>query len=930
MPKAFRMPAQSWPEQGVGLLWERAPLTITTRNGLRNGGAHRTQPPSGLAFRAEPNTHGRPLRSCQPWANVLNGFAVKAKLKATISNRGSEFGRHSILHNGNQLALPFVEWMSLGILERFSRQYCPKTMSTSQTARQRRTSWIIALTAFAASDASATAGDLQPFFEEHCQKCHSGEKHKGDFRIESLTQDFADRQTREMWLAVMDQLEAGDMPPKKETQPSAENSAAAVAWIRTRAEAAEIARRAAEGRVVLRRLNQAEYVNTIRDLLRVEVDLSDLLPPDTSTNGFDNNAESLHISSFQLRNYLAAADRVLDAAIANGQRPWQIDERFDLREEKSVAKAGSVYRHVDDGVAIFAVWESANIRVSLWNLYTHFSGKYRVRISGYGYQNDGKPVDFHINAGTLKEVTEERLIDYYSVPSDNPTVIEFTEQFEPEYRLRLVADGLPALPPDIEKVGAENYKGPGLVIQWIDVFGPIIESWPPPSHQSIFGDMRQERVSSADDPKRLEVVSQSPMADAERILRNFARRAFRRGITDEDVRPFLTRVESRLGEGYTFEQAVRVGLKGVLVSPDFLFLRENTDEGKLDDNALASRLSYFLWNSMPDEQLLALAEAGKLRESGVLRKQVERMLNDSKAQSFTENFTGQWLSLRAIDDTAPDRTLYPEYDQVLKNASLKEPKLFFNEVLKNDLSLTSFVSSDFTFLNARLAKHYGIPGIEGAEMRKAPLLPGSRRGGVITMASVLKVTANGTTTSPVMRGSWLLERILGTPPPKPPPNIEAIEPDIRGATTIRDQLAKHRDIESCARCHSKIDPPGFALESFDVIGGWRDRYRAMGSRQQLNGRWVRYQQGPEVDSSGVLPDGRRFADIDEYKQQLLADKDQLARNLTEKLLAYSTGAEPTPLDKPEIEAIVDRVREQNYGFRSLIHEVVQSEMFQTK
>ncbi len=258
------------------------------------------------------------------------------------------------------------------------------------------------------------------------------------------------------------------------------------------------------------------------------------------------------------------------------------------------------------------------------------------------------------------------------------------------------------------------------------------------------------------------------------------------------------------------------------------------------------------------------------------------------------------------------------------------PLLFFDEVLRNDLSLANFVASDFTFVNARLAKHYGIPGIEGTEMRKVTLPPESHRGGVLTMASVLKVTANGTTTSPILRGAWVLERILGTPPPKPPADVEAIEPDIRGATTIRAQLAKHRQVASCASCHSKIDPPGFALESFDVTGGWRDRYRATGEPREINGRRVRVWPGPPVDPSDSLPDGRKFRDIDEYKKLLLEDKDQLARALTEKLLAYSTGAAPSKADNPEIETIVRSVREKKYGFKSLIHEVVQSAMFQTK
>jgi hypothetical protein len=787
-------------------------------------------------------------------------------------------------------------------------------------------------------DATHFAEQVKPLFAKYCQSCHSGEKPKGDFLVDKLPLDFADKGNRLQWLAVLKQVKEGDMPPTGKPRPTTQEITALGDWISQRA-AAEKARSAERGRVVLRRLNRAEYANTVRDLLGVEVDLEDLLPLDTSTNGFDNNAEALHVSSYLMENYLEAAERVLDAAIVNGPRPWIIDKRFDIKEEKSVKPQGSVYRHEEDGVAIFSSWVSANIQVTLWNFRTRFRGKYRFRISAHAIQTD-KPVDFHVTAGTLAAATEERILDYYSVPADKPTVVEFVEQLEPNNCIRIVADGLPALPPEIERVGAENYKGPGLVVQWVEIEGPLLDAWPPASHRLIFGDMNQEAAPLPDLPHRREVVSRQPLVDAERILRDFARRAFRRRVTDDDLKPFLARVQAKLEQKYSFEQAMRVGLKAVLVSPHFLFLRERAatvatdtrDGAALDDFALASRLSYFLWSSMPDEELSQLAEQGELHRQETLRLQVERMLQDPKSKAFTENFAGQWLSLRAIDSTMPERMLYPEYDDILKVSMVKETLLFFEEVLKNDLSLTNFVASDFSMLNGRLAKHYGIPGVEGLDFRKVSLPPESHRGGVMTMAAVLKVTANGTTTSPILRGAWVLDRILGTPPPKPTVDVEAVEPDIRGATTIRDQLAKHREIGECTSCHAKIDPPGFALENFDVIGGWREHYRKIneGEPATINGRRVRYLHGPPVDAADVLPDGRRFQNIDEYKQLLLNDKDQLTRALAEKLIGYATGAGPAAGEQPDIDAIVARVRETNYGFRALIHEIVQSALFQNK
>ncbi|MFM8273619.1 MAG: DUF1592 domain-containing protein, partial [Gemmata sp.] len=429
--------------------------------------------------------------------------------------------------------------------------------------------------------------------------------------------------------------------------------------------------------------------------------------------------------------------------------------------------------------------------------------------------------------------------------------------------------------------------------------------------------------------KRVEVTSKSPEADAAKVVKTFATRAFRRPASDADVKPYLSVVTARLDEGYSFERAVRVVLKGILVSPEFLFLREKP--GRLDDFALAARLSYLLWSSTPDAELMKCAEQGTLAEPSVLREQVERLLKSPKARQFTENFVGQWLGLRDIDFTAPDFRLYPEYDEALKVAMLAEAHLFFEELIRTDASITNVVASDFTFLNGRLARHYGVAGVSGMETRKVALKPESHRGGFLTMAGVLKVTANGTNTSPVVRGAWVLDRILGAPPAPPPAGVPAVEPDIRGATTIRDQLAKHRTTPTCNACHAKIDPPGFALESFDVIGGWRDTYRSLGAGKPVTveGRRMPYHEGKKVDPSDTF-EGEAFANVDDLRKLLARDKERLARALAEKLVTYATGAAPVALDRPEIDAIVAQARDRGHGVRALIHEVIQSKLFRHK
>jgi mono/diheme cytochrome c family protein len=769
---------------------------------------------------------------------------------------------------------------------------------------------------------------VRPFLDRHCIQCHSGEKPKANLRLGRLSADFAVESDRKQWLAALERVTAGKMPPPAKPRPSEEEVRNFTGWVQASQTAAETAQRIAQGRVVLRRLNRVEYENTVRDLLGINLDLKELLPVDGSADGFDNSGEALHVSSFLMDRYLEAADTALNVAIVNSPQPPLLTKRFSCKDERQVKNATErVFLHRDDELVCFSSspWNA----ITIGQFYPAIRGKYHVRISASGYQSSGKLVTFQIEAGPLLMGQKNHLVGYFDVPAEQPTIVEFVDHFEARHSLRLLPYGL-ASAQAVHRVGADTYDGAGLAVQWIEVEGPLHDSWPPASHRSIFGDLPQATVPVPGNRNRLEVVSNDPAADAERILRSFARRAFRRMVTDDELAPFVALVQQKLAEDYSFEQAMRVGLKVVLVSPEFLFLRERP--GRLDDFALASRLSYFLWSTMPDEELLARAERGELHEPAVLRAEVERMLNHPKSKALTENFVGQWLGLRDINFTEPDRRLYPEFDDLLKTAMVQETHLFFNEILNEDLSVANFVAADFTLLNERLAKHYGIPGVEGHAFRKVSLPVGGHRGGVLTMASVLKVTANGTTTSPVVRGAWVLDRILGTPPTPPPAGVPAVEPDIRGATTIRTQLAKHRELESCATCHRQIDPPGFALESFDVIGGWRDNYRSLGRGEpiSIDGRRMPYSKGPPVDPADALPDGRRFENVDELKQLLLADLEQVARALTVKLLTYATGRAPDATDQPEVDAIVRKIRDKKYGLRSMIHEIVQSKAFQNK
>ncbi|MBL9188132.1 MAG: DUF1592 domain-containing protein [Opitutaceae bacterium] len=503
---------------------------------------------------------------------------------------------------------------------------------------------------------------------------------------------------------------------------------------------------------------------------------------------------------------------------------------------------------------------------------------------------------------------------------------------------------------------------PAVAFRWMEIEGPLYDESTAAGYRLLFGDLplraAQKKIGGIPIPTvpggerrdtgrnagqrvvpveetAVEVVSQNPRADAARLLGGFITRAYRRPAGAAEADRFLALFDDRTQAGLSFTEAMIACYTAVLASPAFIFLEEQP--GQLDDHALAARLAYFLSNSEPDSALRARAARGELRTPAGLRAETERLLADPKSRRFTDAFLDYWIDLRKMEDTTPSTTLYNDYylDDALAEAAVIETQLFFAELLRRDLPARNLIDSDFTFLNERLAVHYGIPGVTGSSPCRVALPVGSPRGGLMTQASVLKVTANGTTTSPVLRGKWIVERILGLEIPPPPP-VPAVEPDIRGAVTIRQQLEKHRADKSCASCHDKIDPPGFALENFDIMGAWRDRYRAVAEDKPAekglgkNGQPFEWHYGLPVDAAGHVPDGRAFADVREFKRLLLDRETEVARNLIQQLMVYATGAPVRFSDRPAIEQLVRETAAKNHGVRAIVHAIVQSELFRSK
>ena len=834
---------------------------------------------------------------------------------------------------------------------------------------------------------------LRPFLKQHCYDCHDSDNPKGDLDLTRASFDTKNPEQRSLMVTIYDRVAEHEMPPKKKPQPSSAEAKTFLATISAPIVASEKDKRLADGRATWRRMNRMEYEATLRDVLQADwLQIRNILPEDGEKHRFNKSGEALDMSHVQMAQYLEAAEYALRAVLAEQTAaPTKNTVRYYARDVPSLVgkmkfsefnrsperatfpvldyggqadvRAGTVpatdkkntaQREREAIATVASSYEPIELKFDTFT--AKYSGRYTIRLNAYavwvgpGVEKTWFRPDLDVVSKgrrsepvTLYGETKPRLLRWLGAvdvgvePSEQTLEVDLLENETIRVDAARLFRSRP--PGPFHNPLATKEGQPAVAFKWLEVTGPHIDTWPSAGHRLLFDNL-PFTPPDKNNPAMV-IQTKNPAADAERLLRNFMKHAYRRPVAEADVSRFMGVIKTALDNGNTFLDAMLSGYAGVLCSPAFVCLAEQP--GPLDDFALASRLSYFLWNSTPDETLRSLAETGKLHNSTVLREQTQRLLKDSRSQRFTEAFLDYWLDLRRIDATSPDGDLYPDYylDDLLVESSVLETRAYFREMLQNNLPARHLITSDFVMINERLAQHYGIPGVTGVHIRKVMLPKDSPRGGIMTQASVLKVTANGTTTSPVVRGVWIMERMLGKPPPPPPPKVPAVEPDTRGATTIREQLAKHRSDTACASCHTKIDPAGFALENFDVFGGWQDRYRAINDDKNdkskvievgygKNGQPFAFHRGPVVDASSELPDGRTFKNVRELKQLLIADQRQIARNLAQQLTVYATGTGIHFADRPAIEAILDQAAASEYGIDDLIAAIVQSDLFRRK
>lgn len=804
------------------------------------------------------------------------------------------------------------------------------------------------------------------FLDKYCAPCHSGTSAKGNFRTDSaLTTDFNDRAMRAKWTEAINQLNSHLMPPQNAPQPTASEVAAFVDQVAAGMKQAEEATR--DRAPVLRRLTRDEYKNTIQELTGIDFDVSGF-PADPPAGGFDNNARALTVSPLHIELYASAARQILDQALIEEGRPQppKILYRFDPHcvamdsrrvklDEKNNFVIVNGNNNREEGEWVVVHHDSWDKSVDARNFSVPVEGTYLVRLRAAGrvptreqvtrsvepilakrrdeeiqrnpngarwaneaYQRDLK----HFATDPMYTYGPPRVKVVQHLGSQPRTVAELDIEEAPKtytfpVRFTILSAGINFhYAYDIPKVlenfwcqTGERFARPELLIDWFELEGPIYDAWPPTSHTRILF------------PSPLRQTNEREYA--KQVLQKFLRRAYRRPVADAELSGKLALFDQARSEKLSFVEAIKVPLTAALASPNFLFLVES--EGKLSDHALAARLSYFLWSAPPDDTLTALADAGKLSNPTVLKQQANRLLASPRASEFVRRFAGQWLGLGQVGANPPAPDLYPGYDRHYELSIVKESEAFFAEILNNDLDALNLIKSDFAVVNERLARAYGIPGVKGDHFRRVPVPPSVHRGGIPTQASILTITSNGTRTSPVKRGVWLMKTLLGADPGLPVANAGEIAARVPGIekATVRKRLEIHRTRPQCARCHSRIDPLGFSLENYDASGTWRER-EGFGYKGRIE------QNDPLIDASSQLPDGSKIVGVDGLQSALLARSDEFLTSLSNKLLTYALGREVTLADRPLVQGAVGHMKEHKNTLRSLIEYTVTSEAFRSK
>jgi hypothetical protein len=785
----------------------------------------------------------------------------------------------------------------------------------------------------AALVAPAAAGELGPpraaasFLERHCADCHTGKDAEAGFELASLALYSDSSAGDRRWATLIDRVAAGEMPPADAEQPAAADRerflAAAGGWL---ADAIRD-RDSRLGRVEGRRLTRREIERSLHALLGIDIPLAQELPEEPRPGGFTTVAERQSISHHQLQRHLAVVDLALDEAFRRAVSPPDT-LRKDL-DAAGIVRTNPASRcrepELFEGRAV--VWSGGPIYYGRLPCTTApADGWYRFRITASGLKLPTTGgVWCTVHTGLC--VSSAPLLQYVTAfeAAEEPREIAFECWLPKAHMLEIRPGDVTLKRANFREgqVGAgegEPQNVPGLAIDRIVMerfhAGPGDDAL----RQLLFGAVPLDKDEQDKKTGRLRPRPKDAKADAARLVAAFARRAFRRPVPDDVVAGYATLVHDLLEEKTPFADALRAGYRAVLCSPRFLYLAE--EPGPLDDHALASRLSFFLTGAPPDESLARLADEGKLRDPAVLRRETDRLLAGEGARRFVEDFAAEWLDLDQIDFTEPDRKLYPEFDAIVQAGMLAETRAMLVEALEKNHSVAWLVAADATWLDSRLARFYKLPDVLGDELRRVTLAPASHRGGLLAQGAILKVTANGNNTSPIVRGVWIGEKILGDEIRPPSGGVPAIEPDIRGTTTIREQLAKHRSDASCASCHRTIDPPGFALENFDPAGQWRDHYLAFDKGKR--------KKGVKVDASDTLPDGRSFKDFAEFRALVAADPDRLAESLAGHLLVYGTGGELSFADRETVAAIPKAAAKQDHGLKSILLEVITSPVFTSK